>query len=273
MSQSDNVEELISTGPVLLSLQNGIAQLKLNRPDNSNGLNVEILKAMYDAVMQCHGDPRVKVLVLSGAGRHFCAGGDVKVFASKGEQLPDYLREATSYLQIIVSALMRLNAPVIASVQGFAAGGGGFGFVCAADMVVAAESSKFLAGATRVGMAPDAGLSVTLQNLVGFRKAVDILLTNPVITAAEALDMGLVSRVVPDEQLLEATHKLAEQLATSAPLALSETKRLLWNGMGSRVETCLADESRTVSALSGTEDSREGLAAVIEKRTPNFIGK
>lgn len=270
---ANTTEILIADGPVLLSLDQGIAQLKLNRPKASNGLNVDILKAMYEAVMLCHGDSRVRVLVLSGEGANFCAGGDVKVFASKGEKLPDYLREATSYLQIVVSALMRLNAPVIASVHGFAAGGGGFGLVCAADIVVAAESASFLAGATRVGMAPDAGLSVTLQNLVGFKKAMEILLTNPVIKAPEALDLGIITRVVADDELAKATEALAQQLASSAPLALSETKRLLWNGMGSAVETCLADESRTVSALSGTEDSREGLAAVIERRAPNFIGK
>lgn len=267
-------EQLISEGPVLLSIDDsGIARLRLNRPDASNGLNVEILKAMYDALMLCHGNPNLRVLVLSGEGANFCAGGDIKVFASKGDKLPDYLREATSYLQIVVSAMMRLKSPVIAKVQGFAAGGGGFGFVCAADMVVAAESAKFLAGATRVGMAPDAGMSVTLQNLVGFKKAVDILFTNPVLSAQEALDLGIITRIAADDALDDATDKLAQQLANSPPLALSETKRLLWNGMGSQVEACLADESRTVSALSGSKDALEGLAAVIERRKPVFIGE
>lgn len=266
------MEHLISDGPVLLSLENNIARLTLNRPDASNGLTVEILKAMYEAVMICHGEPRVRALILNGAGKNFCAGGDVKVFSSKGKDLPNYLREATSYLQIVCAAMIRLKAPVIASVHGFAAGGGGFGFVCASDLVVAAESAKFLAGATRVGMAPDAGLSVTLQNLVGFRKATEILLTNPTLSSHEALNIGILTKVVDDAELENETIALAQTIANNPPLSMAETKRLLWNGMGSQVETCLADESRTVSALSGTDDSLEGLQAVIEKRAPVFTG-
>ncbi|MDT7772540.1 MAG: hypothetical protein QOC67_1464, partial [Pseudonocardiales bacterium] len=187
--------------------------------------------------------------------------------------LPDYLREATSWLQISVSALMRLNAPVIAAVHGFAAGGGGFGLVCAADLVVAAESAKFLPGATRAGMAPDAGVSVTLPRLVGLRRAMNLVLTNPILSAEEALDIGLVNQVVPDAELAEAADRLAATLAAGAPLALAASKRLLWDGVGRSVETGLPDEARTVSELSGTADAREGLAAVIERRRPVFTGK
>ena len=114
-----------------------------------------------------------------------------------GEALPDYLREATTWLGNVASALTRLEAPVVTAVHGFAAGGGGFGLVCASDIVVAAESRKFLLGATRVGMAPDAGGSVTLANLVGLRKAMEITLLNPTIDAAEALEIGLVTRSCP----------------------------------------------------------------------------
>lgn len=263
----------IEREPVLLNVADNIAHIRLNRPEASNGMNVELLKALCDAIMQCHGDPDVRAVLLTGSGKNFCAGGDTHVFASKGEKLPDYLRQATSYLQAAVAGLVRLNAPVIAAVQGFAAGGGGFGLVCAADVVVAAASAKFLAGATRVGMAPDAGTSVTLPRLVGLRKATMILLTNPVITAQEALDLGLVTKVVPDDQLSDAALSLAREIAASAPRAMAETKRLLWTGLGSSFEQCLPDEARTVSELSGTADAREGLAAVIERRKPNFIGR
>lgn len=267
------MKEILSNGPVLLSIDEQIAHMTLNRPDASNGLNMALLHAMHDATMICHGESEIRALVLRGSGANFCAGGDIKEFEAKGENLPGHLREATYYLQVIVSALMRLKAPVIAAVQGFAAGGGGFGLVCASDFVVAAQSSKFLAGATRVGMAPDAGLSVTLQNLVGFRKATDILLTNPVISSQEALDMGLITKVAADDRLDAEALTLAQSIANNAPLSMAETKRLLWNGMGSRVETCLADESKTVSALSGTEDAMEGMRAVIEKRKPLFKGQ
>jgi 2-(1,2-epoxy-1,2-dihydrophenyl)acetyl-CoA isomerase len=173
---------------------------------------------------------------------------------------------------MVVAGLLALPAPVVASVHGFAAGGGGFGLVCAADLVVAGESAKFLGGATRVGMAPDAGTTVTLPALVGLRKALEISLTNPVLSAAEALDLGLLTSVVRDDELAARTDELVDRLAVGAPLALAATKRLMWSGIGSRVEAQLPEEARTVSELSGTADSREGLAAVIERRDPKFTG-
>jgi 2-(1,2-epoxy-1,2-dihydrophenyl)acetyl-CoA isomerase len=267
-------EALIKDGPVLLDLEpSGIARLRLNRPHASNGMNVELLQALHAAILRCHGEPRVRVVVLSGEGKNFCAGGDVKTFASKGAQLPDYLREATAWLQLATAALIHLRAPVIASVHGYAAGGGGFGLVCASDLVVAAESAKLFSGAVRVGMAPDAGTTVTLAQIIGLRQAARLLLTNPTLTADEALDLGIVTQVVPDNALAETVDALAATLAASAPLALASTKRLLWGGVGATVEERLPEEARTVSELSGTADSLEGLNAVIERRTPTFTGR
>jgi 2-(1,2-epoxy-1,2-dihydrophenyl)acetyl-CoA isomerase len=264
---------MIDKGPVLLDIADGIARLRLNRPDAANGMSAELLSALCDAIMVCHGHPDLRVLVLSGEGANFCGGGDVRAFASKGEKLPDYIRQATAYLQNAVTGLLRLEAPVITSVQGFAAGGGGFGLVCASDIVIAGESAKFLAGATRVAMAPDAGVSVTLSRLVGLRRAMSILLTNPVIGAAEALDIGIVTRVVPDAELADASLAMALELAAGAPKALAATKRLVWAGTGTSIEQCLSEEARTVSELSGMADAREGLAAVIERRKPIFTGR
>lgn len=272
MTEGTEIKHVVADGPVLLDLHGDIANIRLNRPKASNGISIELLKAFYDVVMTCHGDSRIRGVLLTGEGANFCAGGDVRQFAAKGAELPDFLRQATSYLQIGVSAMMRLAPPVIAVVQGYAAGGGGLGLVCASDLVIAARSAKFLGGATRVGMAPDAGLSVTLQRLVGFRRAADILLTNRTVDAAEALEIGLISHIADDVELPAAAMALARQIADGAPLALAATKRLLWNGMGLGVEACLPEESRTVSALSGTADSREGLAAVIERRKPRFVG-
>jgi 2-(1,2-epoxy-1,2-dihydrophenyl)acetyl-CoA isomerase len=187
-------------------------------------------------------------VIITGEGRHFCAGGDVRTFASKGDRLPEYLREATAWLQIAVSALAQLRVPVIAAVHGFAAGGGGFGLVCAADFVVAAESAQFMSGAVRVGMAPDAGVSVTLTQLVGLRKAMEILLTNPTLTAAEALEIGLLTKVVPDDALIDAALGLARTLAASAPKAIAATKRLLWSGVGASLEAQLPRLHREVVA-------------------------
>ncbi len=274
VSNDTDVEKLVPAGPVLLDLYpNGIAHIRLNCPATSNGLDVESLRALHDVVMLCHGDRRVRVVLLSGEGKNFCAGGDVRLFASKGEGLPYYLRQATSYLQIAVGALMRLNPPVIAAVHGFAAGGGGLGLVCSSDLVVATKSAKFMAGATRAGMAPDAGASVSLARIIGLRRAMDLLLTNRIIDAQEALALGLVNRVVPDDQLFAESMAFAQELAAGAPMALAATKRLLWNGVGLGVEAAMPEEARTVSELSGTEDVREGLAAVIEKRQPKFTGR
>ncbi len=273
MSEDDGWRELLAEGPALLGLREGVAHLRLNRPDASNGMNIELLLALNEAILACHGEPEVRVLLISGEGPNFCAGGDVRAFAAEGEKLPQYVGKATAYLQSAILGLIRLQAPVVAAVHGFAAGGGGFGLVCAVDMVIAAESARFLAGATRVGMAPDAGGSVTLARLVGMRKATEILLTNPVLTAIEARDLGIVNRVVPDADLAAAALALARELAAGAPKALAATKRLLWNGVGSSVEACLPEEARTVTELSGTADAREGLAAVIERRRPLFTGR
>jgi 2-(1,2-epoxy-1,2-dihydrophenyl)acetyl-CoA isomerase len=267
-------EKLIAEGLVLLDLDDdGVGQLRLNRPEASNGMDVPFLRALYDAVMTAHGEPRLRALLLTGEGANFCAGGDIKTFASKGAGLPDYLREATSWLQVSTAGLLSLQLPVIAAVHGYAAGGGGFGLVCASDIVIAGESAKFLAGATRVGMAPDAGVSVTLPHLVGLRKALEITLTNPTLSAAEALRIGLVTTVVPDDALLDEALDLARSLAAGATRALGAAKRLMWSGLGSRVEAQLPEEARTVAELSGTADALEGLAAVIERRKPTFTGR
>ena len=264
---------LVGEGPILLEIDDlGIAIITLNRPEASNSVDVPVLQALHAAALRCHAEPSVRVVLLTGAGRNFCAGGDVKTFAAKGEALPAYLREATAWLQLATAALIQLKAPVIAAVQGFAAGGAGFGFVCAADLVVATESARFFSGAVRVGMAPDAGTTVTLSRIVGLRRAMEILLTNPTLSAADALSLGIVNRVVRDHELMPRALELATSLAEQPPLALAATKRLVWGGLGSGVEERLAEEARVVSELSGTADSREGLAAVIEKRTPRFIG-
>jgi 2-(1,2-epoxy-1,2-dihydrophenyl)acetyl-CoA isomerase len=260
--------------PVALDVDDdGIARLRLSRPEASNGLNVELLKALHEAILRCHADPNARVMLLTGEGRNFCAGGDIHTFESKGAGLPDYLREATAWLQLATSALIQLRIPVVTAVQGFAAGGGGLGLVCASDIVVAAESAKFFSGAVRVGMAPDGGSSVTLTQLVGLRHALRILLTNPTLTAAEALDIGLITEVVSDDGLVSRATEIASALSAQPTQALSATKRLVWGGVGASVEQRLAEEARTVSELSGTPDALEGLRAVIERRKPRFTGR
>jgi 2-(1,2-epoxy-1,2-dihydrophenyl)acetyl-CoA isomerase len=260
--------------PVLLDLEDGVARLRLNRPRASNALNRELLEALAGAVRSLQRDNSVRAVVLSGEGENFCAGGDVREFASKGESLPDHLREMTALLGFVAGGLVHLDAPVISAVQGAATGGGGLGLVCATDFVLAGPRARFMLGATRVGMAPDAGISMTLTRLVGLRQALRIALANPMLDAREARDIGLVTEVVDDEAALyEAALGLARTLSASAPLAQAHTKRLLWRGLSASFEEALPDEARTVAELSGTADAREGLAAVIERRDPSFQGR
>ncbi len=265
--------EPVGDGNVLLSHVDGIAHIRLNRPNDANGMNNGLLRDLYQAIMVCHGSEDVRAVLLTGAGKNFCAGGDIKEFASKGEKLPAHIRTATALLQDAAQALMRLDAPVIAAIQGYATGGGGFGMACAVDLVVAAESAKFLAGATKVGMSPDAGTTTTLPALVGHRKAMEILLTNPTMTAEEAKDLGIVNRVVPDGDLMDAAMALATELAGGPPLAQAAVKRLLRQGKALPVEACFTEEARNVAELSGTADAREGLASMIERRPATFTGR
>lgn len=265
---------LVGQGNALLELHaDGVAHIRLNRPEAANGLNVELLKDLHEVVMQLHGESRVRAVLITGEGKNFCAGGDVHTFLSKGEELPHYIRLATRYLQLVAAGLIRLNPPVVSAVHGYAAGGGGMGLVCSSDFVVAGESAKFLAGATRVAMVPDAGVSVTLTQLVGLRRATEILMLNPVLSAAEALQIGLITRVVPDAELQASALALARELAAGAPAALAHTKRLLWSGIGQGVEAVMHEENTTQAVLAGTADALEGLAAVIDKRAPRFTGR
>ena len=266
-------EALVAEGPALLHLVGRVGLVRMNRPKASNGLDMEMLEALRAVLRHCMGEPRIGVVLLSGRGPNFCAGGDVHAFAAKGEQLPYYIRRATSLLQEVIGALIHLDAPVVAAVQGYTAGGGGMGLLCASDLVLAADNAKFLAGATRVGMAPDAGLSVTLPRLIGVRRATEMLLTNDTMDAAEALSLGLVNRVVTEADLAAASLDDAAKLAAGAPLALAATKRLLWSGVGLGVDAAMPEESRTVADLCHTADVHEGLAAVIGKRAPRFSGK
>jgi 2-(1,2-epoxy-1,2-dihydrophenyl)acetyl-CoA isomerase len=243
----------------------GVARLRLNRPEASNALNVELLTELRAALERCR---EARALLLTGEGKNFCAGGDVKAFAAQGERLPEYIQEATARLNDCARALIRLEAPVIAAVRGWATGGGGLGLVCASDLVIAAESARFMLGATRVGMAPDAGVSVTLAHHIGLRRAMDLALTNRALDAREAMDIGLVTTVVPDGDLQARARELAGELATGPTLALAATKRLIWDGIGASVDARLDEEARMVTELSGTSEARARLRALIDRAAP-----
>jgi 2-(1,2-epoxy-1,2-dihydrophenyl)acetyl-CoA isomerase len=262
------------TSPVLLDREDGLAKLRLNRPEASNALNRELLEALADAVRSLERDHSVRAVLFSAEGKNFCGGGDVREFAAQGKALPDHLRHLTGLLGSVADGLVSLHAPVVTLVQGAATGGGGLGLVCASDIVLAGPDARFMLGATRVGMAPDAGLSLTLTRLVGLRQALSLALLNPMLDAGRALELGLVSEVLADDQSLRQRGlDVARTLAAGPPQAQAQTKRLLWRGLTRVLEDSLADEAQTVSELSGTADAREGLAAVIERREPRFTGE
>ncbi|CAN5493365.1 enoyl-CoA hydratase/isomerase family protein [soil metagenome] len=259
--------------PVLVNVDNdGIATVTLNRPHAANAMDVPLLIALHRALLRCHRTPTLRVVVLTASGRHFCSGGDIRDFLAHSAQLPSHIKEVSSWLQAVTSAMLALEVPIIARVHGYAAGGGGLGLVGSSDFVIAGRSARFMSGAIGVGMVPDGGLTAILAHLVGFRKAMEIVMLNPTLDAEEALRIGLITRVVPDVDLDDEVRAVAVSLSRSAPLALAEGKRLLWAGLTSTVGAALPEEARAVVRLAGTADCLEGLSAVDQGRAAIFKG-
>lgn len=253
-------------------VKDGIATITFDRPDASNSINLELAKDFMYATMQCSEDPTVRVVIITGAGKVFCPGGDVKSFAAQGKNLPYYLRDVTTYLHAAVSRLARLDAPVISAVNGVAAGAG-MGLVCASDFALAAESARFTMAYTRIGLSPDGGSSYYLTRIVGFRKAMELTLTNRQLSAKEALELGIVNQVVPDEELATKVESLASQLASGATKAYGAAKRLMHSAWTETLETQMELESQTIAAMAHTTDAQEAIAAFVEKRVPRLKGQ
>jgi len=254
---------------ILFEVGDNIAHITLNRPEAANSVNSEMSVDLMRASIQCGEDPEIRAVLISGAGRIFCSGGDLKEFAARGESLPSYIKEMTSYLHAAISRLVRLDRPVITAVHGSAAGAG-MSLACASDIVIAAESTHFTMAYTRVGLVPDASSTNTLPRLVGLKRALELALTNRVLTAQEALEWGIVTQVVPNEELIDKANALAVQLAAGPTKALGVTKRLLYNGWTETLETQMEYESQAIADMSRTADAREGITAFLEKRTPKF---
>jgi 2-(1,2-epoxy-1,2-dihydrophenyl)acetyl-CoA isomerase len=251
-----------------LDVRDGVAHLTLNRPDAANGINLPLARDLMDAVLAISADPAARVILLTGAGARFCGGGDLKGFAGR-DDLPTHLREILGPLHVAIAELVRGAAPVVAAVQGSAAGAG-IGLVGASDLVLAAESTKFVMAYTQVGLTPDGSSSWFLPRLVGLRRALELTFTNRVLSAAEAKDWGLITDVVPDDELSSAAEALATRLAAGPPLALAGAKRLLHTSLESTLEAHLAREAEAISAAAGTREGQEGVAAFVEKRPAVF---
>lgn len=256
------------TDTVLMEIRGEVAILTLNRPDSANTLDLDMGRDLLRAALRCSGDPAVRAVVLTGAGKNFCFGGDLRGMVSGGTPVEPYLRDLTSHLHAAISQFMRMDAPVIAAVNGTAAGAG-VGLVAMADLSIAGESSKISLAYTGVGLTPDGGTSFLLPRAVGAKRASELILTNRVLTAAEALEWGLVNQVVADAEVLDAALKLAGRLAAGPRGAFGRAKRLLGASLGA-LEHQMAIESETIATQAAGPEGREGIAAFLEKRKPQY---
>ncbi|MFM8516468.1 MAG: enoyl-CoA hydratase-related protein [Nevskiaceae bacterium] len=263
----------MSYSNIEFSIDNGIARITLARPESANTISAAMAEELMQAAIACDGNPAVRVVVLGAKGRFFSGGGDVASFAAAGDGAAELLRGITASLHAAVSRFARMNAPLVTLVNGTAAGAG-FSLAISGDLVIAAESAKFTPAYTRIGMSADGGGSFVLPRLVGPQRARQLLLLNPLCTATEARDLGLVGFVVPDAELESKGAEIARTLATGPTRAYGEVKRLLIDSHSNSLEQQLALESRSMAALAAeTTDAHEGFAAFAAKRSANFTGR
>ena len=227
-------------------VSDNVAWITFNRPAAFNAINLQSTREFYDIVNRCSVDPSVRAVVLTGAGeRAFCAGGDVAEFVQKGDEVELMLREMTTLLHTGISRLAWLRAPVIAAVNGVAAGAG-LSFVACCDLAIAADTAKFTSAYTQIGLTPDGSSTYFLTRLVGQRRAKELYLTNRVLSAQEALDWGLVNRVVPAADLMTEVTKLATQLARGPTQAYDGVKKLVMMSDNDTLESQMERETRSI---------------------------
>lgn len=257
---------------ILFDLQDGVAEVTFNRPDAANALDLATSRDFMEVAIRCDEDPAVRAVVITGKGKMFSAGGDLGSFAKAGDQMAALLKEMTTYLHAGVSRLARMRAPVIGAVNGTAAGAG-FSLVCSTDLAIAAESAKFTMAYTKAGLTPDGSSTYFMPRLLGSHRTLELMLTNRVLSAAEAAEWGLINRVVPDDQVLREARALAAQLAAGPTEAIGGVKKMVIGSLGESLETQMELETRTIAAMAHTEDAREGIDAFFAKRPAKFRGR
>lgn len=250
----------------------GVATITLDRPEAYNALNLTLGRELFHAVLEVDEDPAVRCVVVTGAGKAFCGGGDVKDFADNLPRIGALVKELTTYVHGAVSRLVRTPKPVLTAVNGVAAGGG-FSLAISGDLVLAAESARFTMAYSRIAATPDGSSTYWLPRLVGLRRAVELFYTNRALTAREAQEWGLVTRVVPDAELAGAAAKLAAELAQGPTLALGRGKLLFHASTTESLETQMELESQWIAASGHTEDFAEGVRAFVAKRAAAFRGR
>jgi 2-(1,2-epoxy-1,2-dihydrophenyl)acetyl-CoA isomerase len=257
---------------VLYEVTDAVATITLNRPEAYNALNLALAREVFQAVLEADEDPGVRCIVVTGAGKAFCAGGDVKDFADNPERIGIVVKELTTYLHGAVSRLVRTPKPVVMGVNGVAAGGG-MSFALGGDLVVAAESARFTMAYAKIAASPDGSSSYFLPRLVGLRRAIELHYTNRVLTAREALEWGLITRVHPDAEFASALGTLARELAQGPTLAFGRAKLLFHQSTHESLETQMELEAQAIAASGHTEDFRMAVAAFAKKQTATFRGR
>jgi 2-(1,2-epoxy-1,2-dihydrophenyl)acetyl-CoA isomerase len=250
-----------------------VATLTLNRPDAYNALNVTLGRELFAAALELDEDPDVRCIVMTGSGRAFCAGGDVKDFVDSLGRIGAHIKELTTYLHGAISRLCRSDKPVIVAVNGVAAGGG-MSLALAGDLVIATESAKFTMAYSKIAASPDGSSSYFLPRLIGLRRAMELYFTNRTLSAREAVEWGLITRMVPDAEFKSAVDAQARELAQGPTKAYGIAKRLLHQSTWESLETQMELEAQGIAACGHTEDFRAGVTGFAEKKPPtSFRGR
>jgi 2-(1,2-epoxy-1,2-dihydrophenyl)acetyl-CoA isomerase len=258
---------------LLLARDGPVATLTLNRPESLNVLDLDMIDALVAHTATLAGDATVRCVVIRGSGKHFMAGGDIRMFAKQlAVSPPERQREFSRIIErvhVAIEQLQRMPQPVVASVQG-AVAGFGLSLMGACDLAIAADTAYFTSAYRHIGVTPDGGSTWTLPRVVGVKKAMEIVLLGERFDAKEALRLGLVNRIVPEPALADATIVLADALATGPALAIANGKRLINQSLSQSLSAQLAAEAASFAACAARPDFAEGIEAFLAKRPPRF---
>lgn len=253
-------------------VRDGVAHIRFNRPEGANAVNPTFSRDLREVMLAAEWDDNVRAGSVTAEGKVFCAGGDLKEFHQAGDGLPKLASDMLTDFHGGIYKMNRMAKPFVAGVNG-AAGGAGMSLVGAFDLVVAGESAKFTMAYTRAGVTPDGTSTYFIARHIGLRRMLDLTLTNRVLSADEAESWGFVNRVVADAEVDDATAALAQQLADGPAWASGHAKSVVYGGYESPLETAGEAEGTMITTAMGTHDGREGIAAFVEKRSPNFSGR
>ncbi|MPZ22823.1 MAG: hypothetical protein GEU28_04635 [Dehalococcoidia bacterium] len=261
------------TDHLIYELRDGVATITLNRPEVLNALSAELTEGLADTLEGAAEDENVRAIIITGAGRAFSAGQNLDEIRGDYEDggKPDFKAILKTHHRA-VSAIRNMQAPVIAAVNGVAAGAG-MSYVCACDIRIAADSARFTTAFAKIGLVPDVGMASTLPRLVGYGKAVELCLTSDVISAEQALAIGLVNEVVPADELQQKAADLAARFAAGPTYAYGLIKQLMAAGVEDDFEDLLEAEADLQDEAGGTEDHKAAVAAFLAKQPPVFSGR